>query len=156
MQYSQEIYRRWRRQAITSADEIQVGEEYWSNSYPSHFRVLRKLTEHAHNIMIQMERYLETGNWNEDLLEFLDNSRPAWLLVELLQENERPSNQKTTVVSLRDRNVGASYNPWMIFPSQELAKACSQELQVTFEADRLKRGEYQLNLTGTRFPLTNN
>ena len=131
MQYSQEIYRYWRDRAITSADEIQVGKEYWSNSDPRHFRVLRKLTYRAYNIMIQMEQYLKTGEWNKDQLEFLDNSRPAWLLVELLQENERPYNQKTTV-SLRDRNVGASYNPWLIFPSQELAKACSQELQVTF------------------------
>ena len=41
--------------------------------------------------------------------------------------------EKNTMVFLGDRNVGESYNPWLIFDNIEIAAECVQRLKVTYE-----------------------
>jgi len=36
---------------------------------------------------------------------------------------------------LKDNNIGASYNPWLIFEKEEDSKACKEELVITYEYD---------------------
>lgn len=37
--------------------------------------------------------------------------------------------------SLRDRNIGAHYNPWLIFETKETRDLCETELTVVIEMD---------------------
>jgi hypothetical protein len=58
------------------------------------------------------------------LKEFFKDDLDTWLVTE---DGGKSSSS--------DRNIGTSYNPWLIFENEEDANACREQLVITHERD---------------------
>lgn len=131
MEYSKPIFFKWRRLAITQADQIQIGREYYTNTTTTSFRVFRVLqvlTERGRAAKEQMIQYLDTGKFDKTELDCVDNQKLRWMFVEFSRSGELDRTFK----SLQDLNIGASYNPWLMFDREDLAAQCRQQLIITW------------------------
>lgn len=100
------------RDNFAVTDTLIVGETYYSNSYPSEFTVKRLLTNG--------EKYKSIGL----VYDRGDVNELGWF------ETETGS-----IFSLRDNNIGASYNPWLIFKSASLRDQYQAGLVVGYEKE---------------------
>lgn len=110
----QEVFEKFRKLAVTDPDEIEVCKTYYTNRYPHEFT--------CEQIQTQAEHYeeLELACGNEE------DKTPAWASY----TNDCGEKQ---YVSLKDRNVGASYNPWLLFDLKEHCDQCIEEMKVIYE-----------------------
>jgi hypothetical protein len=117
MRWNNELHAKYRELAVTDVSKIEVGKTYYSNSYPSQFTVKEIITygEHAKRVGV-----LPVGDADE----------LGWIL---------PVGGKNWLsdISLSDRNVSQSYNPWMIFEEESVANECRETLNntITYESD---------------------
>lgn len=113
--YNEEIFRKHAAKSIQSADEIKVGDTLYSNFYPAEFTVFAILTDAEHRRRIDLDASTS------------DDAAPRWL-----QYDERDAWRSQ---SLHDCNIGAHYNPWLLFKNKEDCDACVAELKISFEPD---------------------
>lgn len=98
--YSQEVVDEYRKKAITDVNDLVVGNTYYSNFF-GEFVLLGILTHREHCEAVHMAPY-----GPEDTLD-----KPAWFLVD--------NGFGVGHESLNDNNIGASYNPWLIFEDEK-------------------------------------
>lgn len=112
--YDENIFAKFKSMSIQSVDALVIGETYYTNSNPEKFTL----------------RSLETGSQNSKRHGFTDRvhneDEIGWAVY-------GPGEWDT--MSLRDSNVGASYNPWLIFSREEDAIQCREELVVKITSD---------------------
>lgn len=109
--YNQQIFEEFLAKAIQSPEEFVVGETYYSNTFPEKFIFLGLLTN--------KESYRHEG------LPWTDEETANDIGWYVYQEH---THQARRIGSLMDRNIGAHYNPWLIFANEEDSKACRAEL----------------------------
>jgi hypothetical protein len=109
LEYDREIFAEFRAKAVTDIDGFVVGKTYYCNSYPSEF-VFKRLLQ-------KKESYARHGLVNEEceLFSFLTEDGSDF--------------------SLTDRNIGASYNPWLIFDNPAVAQECRDKLVIKMVKD---------------------
>lgn len=112
--YDENFFKKFKSLSVKEADALVIGETYYTNSYPESFTLLA----------------LETRKQNDRRHGFndrtYDEDEIAWAVY-------GPGEWDT--MSLRDSNVGASYNPWLIFSREEDAIQCREELVVKITSD---------------------
>jgi len=114
--YDKVLFAKFRALAITEVSQLIPGTMYYSN-YHEPFVFLRTLTEKEFHS-------LPGSPFNCLLKDTDDNVKPKWIMT---------VDGRTE--SLRDSNIGASYNPWLIFDDEGLAEACERKLKITYERD---------------------
>lgn len=108
MKYDRKIYKKWREHAITKFEDIQIGKEYFTNTDPESFVITDIVTT--------------SKVW--PAISDDDGEEPRWVVYQ--------TRGGDGFFSLFDYNVGASYNPWLIFDNEDDAITCRDELKVTF------------------------
>jgi hypothetical protein len=113
--YDRDLFQEYRAKAITDVKDLVIGKTYYSNfEFPF--------------TLIGIS-YLESPSSPELGL----SKNPKWML------KHTPDSDGFVELggynSLHDNNIGMSYNPWLIFESEELANECKQNLKITFERD---------------------
>tara|TARA_Y100001951_G_C11281519_1_gene265700 strand:+ start:1076 stop:1405 length:330 start_codon:yes stop_codon:yes gene_type:complete len=108
LKYDKEIFAAFKALSIKSVDQIKLGKTYYGN-HIREFKALGILTEKGyykslHRVVIDA-----------------DDTNPFCIITD---DNS---------VFLRDNNIGASYNPWLIFENKALAKACKEMLKVSIK-----------------------
>lgn len=119
MIYDRKIFDAFRALAVTDVSELVIGRRYYRNDR-SDFTLVNLLTERKHKELWLTQSGVDIG------IAEADDTEPAWIEA----ENGR-------IFSLHDSNIGASYNPWLVFENENAAKACSEMLKVTYEYDWL-------------------
>lgn len=114
LNYDRDVFEKYKALSVQNASEIEVGMTLFSNSYPEEFTVLSIETQKQHDIRHEFEL---KENYKDG---------PAWLGY---------GENKFDQVSLSDRNVTSSYNPWMLFKDKETMITCREELTVSYEND---------------------
>lgn len=114
MQYDNEMFKAFRDLAITDASALEVGKTYYRNDGDA-FTIKELLTDRAHNVWWKDRVQVDIG------IDTADDTAPAWVVT-----------TDDSAFSLHDSNVGASYNPWLIFANEALAKACGEMLVITW------------------------
>ena len=111
LSYDQSIFDKYRALAITEISDLEVGKTYYSNSLSNEFSVY------------EIRSRNETpGLADGKNLSYIEGS--YWIRIE--------SNPDSffSYISARDLNVGASYNPWLIFKDAETRDRCVEELKI--------------------------
>ena len=114
MRYDNDLFYAFRQLAITSKKNLVIGETYYSNSYPEQFTIKKLLTN--------KERYKIVGLDYEES----DKDKINWIV----------TKEDGYIMNLSDNNIGESYNPWLIFKEEEIAKICKEKLNKTIEYDK--------------------
>lgn len=116
MIYNQETFAKFRALAITEVDKFIIGKTYYSNTYPDNFI------------------FLGWEERNPKLPDIEDNSYfgPHRNLLMRIQIKYIGGKDKTKLQNCPDRNIGVSYNPWLIFDSKEILLQCKKELIINF------------------------
>lgn len=113
--YNEDIFRKFKDLSIKSVDELVVGETVYSNFDPEKpMPILALITDYQNGL--RMERPVSND----------DDNDPRWVVT---------GRDKWDKFSLHDYNVLASYNPWLLFKTQDLARQCAEELQVLYQYD---------------------
>lgn len=112
-----ETLNKFRALAIKSVDQIEVGKTYYSNAYPESFTVTAILSKNDYYRLRDMSNHVKDEDIPNRWLEY-DNSWGG-----------------KSYLSVRDRNIGASYNPWLIFDNENLAKAANEMIRLIDEKD---------------------
>lgn len=105
--FDKNVFNKFRALAITDVSDLEIGRSYYTNSFPQKF-VLKELVTNS-EAYERLNLPYTKSNANEI----------AWII-----------NDTNIRMSLMDNNIGASYNPWLIFASEEVAEACRNELVV--------------------------
>jgi hypothetical protein len=123
MCYHQDYVNEWRAKAITKIEELIPGETY--------YKEVEKRPEGVVSLPIKIVRFLTTkesyqlSNTPTNLA--LDDEQLLWFECEYCG--------KTRILSLHDNNVGASYNPWLMFKDPNDNLEYYNNLQLWFEPD---------------------
>lgn len=104
--YDEATFQKFYAKAVKSVDEIVIGKTYYSNIGPHEFTVLSLENDADYHKSVGL-----VGGY--DQIEWIHYGG-FW------------------PISLRDRNIGAHYNPWMIFENEADAVDCRDGLNVTF------------------------
>jgi len=116
MIYDEKKFEEFRGLAITDVSELEVGKKYYSNFWPDTPIFVYELISHAeHSFRVFNDEFSE--NASKEL---------RWI---------RIGNDLTDIsfyTSLRDNNVGASYNPWLLFSNKEDCDRCVEELTIRY------------------------
>lgn len=115
LEYDKRDLDKFRAVAVTSIEDIKVGQTYYSNNGQT-FTVLEVIDDAEHDRRVHNGKYggREGSYWartTEDSAMFV-----GW-------------------ASLADRNVEQSYNPWLLFESKEMAELCAYFLKIEYTAD---------------------
>lgn len=113
--YDRDIFAKFHALAITDVANIKVGETYYTNGYQHEFTV--------HEVISRIEHRKRWGREPEDYY----TDEPCWMVTN--------ANDEHGIMSLNDCNIGASYNPWLMFADKETAEQCCKELQIVYERD---------------------
>ena len=116
--YDNEVFEKYHALAISNPSQFVEGKTYYSNSYPEKF-TFRGLQTNA-------EHYDSVGL----VWKHAGGDEVEWVIAEYELFNNQPT---TDSLSLSDRNIGAHYNPWLIFEDEAVMNACKEELEVTYE-----------------------
>ena len=126
-----EIFKQYRSLAVTDPYKIKVGTKYYSNTYPREFIVTEVLTQTQQRILDGFKGY---GS------EYVDDTVPQWF------------THKDCSNSLRDRNCGASYNPWLIFEDEEIRDKYEAQVEIVYDnsdfSDIFLKFEYYFCVAG--------
>lgn len=111
--YDEAIFQEFRAKAITNAADFEIGKRYWSTTYPRTF-VIKEIITQAESCR------------RKDIPVYpgYDDITPALFVDENGIHNH-----------FSDRNVGESYNPWLIFDNEADYKECEDKLEVKFSTD---------------------
>lgn len=114
-----------KRIAISSVDEFKVGETYYVNTYPDKF-VFVKIISGAdiflrHNPNFQFDNDADRKRW-EDVKVIVGQIEVMW---------SGKTKMHECTLHATDHNIGASYNPWFIFDTEEKCARCKEELNST-------------------------
>ena len=110
--YDIEKFREFKKLSVQDVSELEIGQTYYSNTWPTEFTVRELLTYGQLDDRLGHERHP-----NHDMI--------AWIVY---------GPEKDDYCSLADRNVGNSYNPWMIFKDKETRDRCEREMPVTYDS----------------------
>lgn len=111
LSYDMEIFSKFKALSVQSVGDLEVGVTYYTNGRGS-FTIAKLLTN--------SEEYTNEGLvWVGD-----DADKINWVL---------PVDGYS--FSLSDRNVGASYSPWLIFKDEAVACQCEKELDIRYMYD---------------------
>lgn len=113
--YNTDIFQKFKAMSIQSVDELVVGETVYSNFDPEKPMPVLKIMTDFENRM--------RGGFVDDTS---NNEDPRWVAT---------GPGEWDRFSLHDYNVLASYNPWLLFKTQALARQCAEELEVIFERE---------------------
>ena len=105
--------------AITNVDDLVIGQTYFSNYNQEEFILLELITDAEH-----WKRWCKIVEIPNDIER--DDTKPAWFVA------KKPDGE-IVMQSLCDRNIGASYNPWMIFVSKEALEEYNKVQEISFE-----------------------
>lgn len=109
----------YREKAITDPNDLVIGGTYYLN------------LEHKVIPIKLLELYTHKEHYNSIGLETNDESTDyRWAKVEYINDsNGNP------FISLFDSNVGACYNPWMMFENYYDALGAAQDIKIDWETD---------------------
>lgn len=116
LRYDHGIFQKFRTLAVTEISELVPGKTYYGSN--GEFVFARTLTEKGLHS-------LPNGTFNILLKETDDDVEPRWILT---------ATGRT--FSLTDCNIGASYNPWLIFDDKEIAEDYERQLEVIYHPRR--------------------
>ena len=116
VQYDIDIFLKFRVKAVTEVEQLVLGKKYYSNDEPYAF-VLKE-------ILTQGEMCARKN------LSYGDKDAVEWFTIE--------SEYGDNLYSLYDNNIGASYNPWLIFEKEQDRDDCVNELKVEY----IDEGDY--------------
>lgn len=122
--YDQSKVDEFRKLAVTSVEDIVVGETYYSNFFPSEFTVAEVITYGDY--------------WKR--IGLGEHSRPdviGYIIPTGIEEVQIGSG-----ISLADNNVIDSYNPWMIFKDQRDAMRAKEEIEIGHDPDPVDDWDY--------------
>lgn len=130
LSYDVEIFNQFKVLSIQNPSQFLIDEKYYSNTYPYEFIFKRKINEYER---IKLNIIDSNKIINDGVIELLEHAYKSkhiykWIVCETLCD--KPS--RNIIISLYDRNIGASYNPWLIFDSEQTAKDARKMLEVTF------------------------
>ena len=108
MIYDEEIFQKYRALAITDINDLVIGERYYTNDGYD-FTLLELISDK------ELYRRENFDDWF-DRSDYLN-----WIVPD-----------KGYPFSLKDHNVGASYNPWLVFDTKETCDQCKEELKIEF------------------------
>lgn len=122
MHYDHAIVDKWRAKAITTVEKLTSYPHrhvFYSNNGSDAFTLVRLLTNAEH--------------WKADNFPYTyDGDAPdeiAWMEIDSFSRFAPRSH------SLKDCNIGASYNPWLVFDNKEDRDAYEAELEITYTRD---------------------
>lgn len=118
MKYDTDYVTKWRAHAITDVTNLEVGKTYYSNNHGA-FTLKR--------LMTRAQYYEEEGI--KGIPVCYTANEVCWMEVAI------HDGAYLVVYSLRDNNVGASYNPWLIFRDQATMEEYKAGLEVTVDND---------------------
>lgn len=113
--------------AISEVSELKPGRTYFSNSFTAgtdRFELVRILTDREHWAVWNKS----LGNSEESI--FPKSDELAWIEV-------RSQDGTISWLSLSDCNIGASYNPWMIFHTEDHLEAYKKLQTITYDRDSM-------------------
>jgi hypothetical protein len=131
LSYNVEVLEKFKALAIQHPGQLVPGKTFYSNGYPAEFTVTRLLTEAEHDVAF--------GLSESSRVRSADTIELRWFgyMVDGFNGEKHES-----YVSMWDRNIGQSYNPWLIFADKETLEACNKELIVThYTSEKDKRWE---------------
>ncbi|MDR3572230.1 MAG: hypothetical protein P4L50_00075 [Anaerolineaceae bacterium] len=114
--YDEKIFRHFRALAVTNVEDLKPGEIYYTNGHPDKFVVDKVISEEEH----------------DKLCEYQMPSKSA----ELTWIIPIGYNDYMDTISLHDFNIGASYNPWLVFKDEKTALDCREQLKVKIQGDK--------------------
>lgn len=112
MIYDREVFEKFRAIAVTDANQIEVGKTYYSNCRRGPITVLKILTDKESRIRKELP-----------VDETTDDEKPRWILHGV---------DTWDTESLWDNNIGASYNPWLLFEREEDMLRCVEEVKISY------------------------
>lgn len=118
--YDQEAFEKYREKAITNKNDLVVGETYYSRD--GEF-VLLELVTHA--------EYYRREGLDLDLGSSPDKDEIRWMYI--MRIDPRTQVERVSSQSLRDNNIRASYNPWLIFKDKKDFEAYEREVKVSYD-----------------------
>lgn len=131
LSYDENIAKKWREKAVTKAEDLVIGGIYYLNETPESqddsYKLLGFTCENRNDaeLFTSPEKALDSA-----LAEAFYFQTP---IVFMAFEATSPSGGKFVVYrSLKDTNVGASYNPWFLFESKDDMLACYKELEIEY------------------------
>jgi hypothetical protein len=113
MMYDTKIFQKHRALAITDVKDLVVGNTYYSNGCNLKSFTIKELLTNQQCYALDNSNY-QDPNANEI----------GWILTE-----------DGNTFSLHDKNVGASYNPWLIFDTEQKMMDCIKELVIDWSSD---------------------
>lgn len=107
MRYDEKYVNEWRAKAITKAEDFIQGEKYYAES--SEFIFVELVSEY--------DAYVQEQDLNDpDTINWLNRIKPS---KEELSWFKGDYNGALRIGSLHDNNIGASYNPWLMFDNRD-------------------------------------
>lgn len=116
LSYDENIFAVFKALSIKEESEIEIGRTYYTNSYPASFTVIGFETRAENDIRHGFPK------------REYENDKNEWMVT-------GPNEWNTK--SMSDLNIGASYNPWLMFANEEDAIRCREEFIVTMTEDPL-------------------
>jgi hypothetical protein len=102
--YDKKLFETFRKKAITEKNNLKIGHTYYTD-IKGKVKLLRFLTINEVNALKHVP-YRDKED--EEIKAFLYE-----------KFNECKKSLETGVMYLKDNNIGASYNPWLIFDNEE-------------------------------------
>lgn len=104
------IFDLYKVKAIQKVEDLKIGETYYSVLDPEEFVLMELVTTKEMYRRLRINAYVFDNKPN----------KLRWMRVKLINgTSERDADE---YVSLEDRNIGSSYNPWLIFDNKEVAE----------------------------------
>ena len=110
IQYDQDYVNVWREKAITEINQLEIGKTYYSNTEPKKFTVVEIISTREHYRRCNIESWKTK---HDDLKRIV-------------------SRDPDRTFSMSDRNIGASYNPWLVFDNEEDRDEYDRNLLITY------------------------
>jgi len=128
MIYDKEYVAKWREKAITRVEDLSVGMKVYSNGFPKKFIVKELITDAE-----SYRRDNLSANGRDDTV-------PSWVVCEWESAEFRLCR---STIALADHNVGDSYNPWLLFRTEDECEEYKAGLKISLESyyftDELQR-----------------
>jgi hypothetical protein len=125
MIYDEEVFKAFRAKAVTSVEDLKIGHTYYQN-ISAMVDGERRPVKFTLGRIITGEEYF--------VLEGLPPERAPAHSVILLSENfpAAVNDAEEITLSCEDNNIGASYNPWLIFEKEADAQDCLNCLNIQY------------------------
>lgn len=125
LSFNVDVFAKFKALAISKPEQIEIGTTYYSNGHPAMFTVVRILTEAEYDAVVGITSRTST------------DPTPRW--IEYQSYNSFDGKPYPSYISLLDRNIGASYNPWLIFAQPWDRADCVRELIVSHYTSKQDR-----------------